>query len=69
LINEIAASFSVPSFLVGSGRVDFPKLFMEQVETAAELLREKDPTAYLVVAVDAADNSVEAALTRIIRED
>ena len=64
LANEIAARLRLPLLLSRHGGTDFPRLFMHRLHHAAAVLAEANPAAFLVVAVDAADNSVTAARER-----
>jgi hypothetical protein len=47
-----------------SADLDHPKVFKRRLEKAAEVVASRADDALLVVAVDAADNSVTAASTR-----
>lgn len=64
LANEVAAKLRLPLLLPRHGASDFPRLFMHRLRHAAEVLAAASPDAFLVVAIDAADNSVTAARER-----
>ena len=64
LANEIATQLRLPLLLRRHGSTDFPRMFMERLRRAAEALAAGSPGALLVVAIDAADNSVVAARQR-----
>jgi energy-coupling factor transporter ATP-binding protein EcfA2 len=61
LINEMAAMLQAPLFLVPTAETDYPRVFMERLAEAAALQERTDPKSVLLVAIDAADNSVSAA--------
>ncbi|MBZ4421773.1 trypsin-like peptidase domain-containing protein [Myxococcus sp. RHSTA-1-4] len=65
LANEIAAKLRLPLLLSRRGTSDFPRLFMHRLHHAAKVLAAASPEARLVVAIDAADNSVTAARERV----
>ncbi len=64
MANEVATRLRLPLLLSRHGSKDFPRLFMHRLHLAAEALAARDSKALLVVAVDAADNSVTAACER-----
>jgi hypothetical protein len=64
LANEVATRLRLPLLLRRHGNTDFPRMFMEGLRRAAGALAARSPGALLVVAVDAADNSVTAARER-----
>ncbi|WP_439597982.1 AAA family ATPase [Falsiroseomonas sp.] len=68
LANEIAARLRLPLLLRRHGATDFPRMFMERLRRAATVLAARSSDALLVVAVDAADNSVTAARERPLQE-
>ena len=64
LTNEIAYRLRLPLLLVPQGSRDYPRAFRKRLESAAAAMAATSPEALLVVAIDAADNSVLAAQTR-----
>ncbi|WP_428000767.1 hypothetical protein [Acidovorax sp.] len=64
LANEISQQLRLPLLLVPSATRDYPRAFRKRLEVAAAAMAAIAPDALLVVAVDAADNSVLAAQTR-----
>jgi hypothetical protein len=61
LINEMAALLQVPLFLLPKHDTDFPSRFMQRLTEAAQIQDTIDPHSLLMIAIDAADNSVSAA--------
>lgn len=61
IANELAVQCELPSFLTKSGDADYPRLFTERLTRAVEVTAKQNEDAFVVVAVDAADNSVTAA--------
>jgi hypothetical protein len=61
LINELASKLQAPLFLVSGSDTSFPRRFMDRLEEAAHLQTVIDPNSLLLVAIDAADNSISAA--------
>jgi hypothetical protein len=61
LSNDLAVKLRIPFLLVKSPEKDYARLFSERVQRAAEVLSAQNPQALLVIAIDAADNSVTAA--------
>ena len=61
LANELASKLRVPLLLTRSDGVDYPRAFHRRLRQAAEALKAAAPDALLVVAIDAADNSITAA--------
>ena len=61
LSNELAERLRLPALLVPSPAVDYPRAFLRRLEIAAKVLESIYPKSLLVVAVDAADNSITAA--------
>ncbi|WP_158819896.1 ATP-binding protein [Granulicella sp. S156] len=61
LINELASEFQAPLFLVSGSDTAFPRRFMERLEEAANLQKVIAPDSLLLIAIDAADNSISAA--------
>ncbi|WP_270934315.1 hypothetical protein [Falsiroseomonas oryzae] len=68
LANEVATRLRLPLLLRRHGNTDFPRMFMERLRRAAEALAARNSGAVLVVAVDAADNSITAARERPVPE-
>lgn len=64
LANEVATKLRLPLLLSRHSTSDFPRLFMHRLRHAAEVLAAASPEALLVIAIDAADNSVTAARER-----
>jgi len=60
LSNDLASRLRVPLLLTKSKDSDYPRLFRDRLNRAAELVASTTKGALLVVAVDAADNSVTA---------
>ena len=60
LCNDIAVAMSLPLFLTRADRVD-ARSFLRRLAVAAATLRGTHPEALLIIAVDAADNSLTAA--------
>jgi hypothetical protein len=65
LCNEISARLGVPMLVTSTPSVDYVREFSSRLRMAAEVLRARDVGALLVIAIDAADNSVTAAKTRV----
>ena len=64
IANEVATRLRLPLLLRRHGNVDFPRMFMHRLRRAADVLAAHSPGALLVVAIDAADNSVTASRER-----
>lgn len=64
LTNELAARLKLPLLLSRRQDSDYPRLFVSRLRHAAQVLAAEHPEALIVVAVDAADNSVHAAQQR-----
>lgn len=64
LSNEIATKLRIPRLLRTTDQGNPARAFKERLDFGAEVLRESNPDALLVVAVDAADNAVTAATRR-----
>ncbi|MBS7812855.1 hypothetical protein [Roseococcus pinisoli] len=64
LANEVATRLRLPLLLRRHGNTDFPRMFMERLRRAAVALAARNPGALLIVAIDAADNSITAARER-----
>lgn len=68
LTNEIACRLRLPFMLVPTATRDFSRAFRKRLLAAADALSIEHPNALLVVAVDAADNSIHAAKSRTPQE-
>ena len=64
LSNDLARQLRIPLLVSRSADLDHPKVFKRRLEKAAEVVTSRADDALLMVAVDAADNSVTAASTR-----
>lgn len=65
LSNEISARLGVPILVAASSSVDYVREFSSRLRMAAEVVQSRAEDALLVIAIDAADNSVTAAQTRV----
>ncbi|KGH09729.1 ATP-binding protein [Comamonas thiooxydans] len=65
LCNEVSARLGVPVLVAASSSVDYVREFGSRLRMASDVVRSRDADALLVIAIDAADNSVTAAQTRI----
>jgi hypothetical protein len=61
IINEVTGICRIPLLLTTSKDAHYARLFVERLNRAAEVLATENPNALLIIAVDAADNSVIAA--------
>ena len=61
LSNELAAKLRVPLLLTRADGTDYARAFSNRLRSASEVLKVSAPDALLVIAVDAADNSITAA--------
>ena len=61
LSNDLARQLRIPLLLSRSEDLDYPRVFKRRLEKAAEVVASWTQDALLVIAVDAADNSVTAA--------
>ncbi len=64
LANELAQRRPLPMLMPPRATADYPRLFRRRLELAAKVLEQVHPAALLVIAIDAADNSVTAAQSR-----
>ena len=64
LSNDLARQLRIPLLVSRSADLDYPKVFKRRLERSAEVVASRTDDALLVIAVDAADNSVTAASTR-----
>ena len=65
LTNELAARLRLPLLLSPDHGSNFPRLFANRLKHAAHALAAQHPDALIVVAIDAADNAVAAAQSRM----
>ena len=68
LTNELAVRLALPLMLSPHRDSDLPRVFANRLRHAASALAARHPEALLVIAVDAADNSVVAARSRMPEE-
>lgn len=68
LSNEISAKLRLPLVLTRNLGADYPRLFANRLKHAAQVQYGSDPKSLIVIAIDAADNSVHAAKGRIPEE-
>lgn len=61
LINQLALDLKTPYFVVKNSDHDYPKIFSTRLNDAAQIISKKSQNALLVIAIDAADNSIIAA--------
>ena len=61
LINEMASHLRAPLFLLPAHDTSYPTRFMDRLVEAARLQQIIDPQSLLLIAIDAADNSISAA--------
>jgi len=64
LANELAQLLRLPMLTPPRATQDYPRLFRRRLDLAASALAQVRPGALLVIAIDAADNSVTAAHSR-----
>lgn len=64
LANELAQFLRLPMLTPPRATQDYPRLFRRRLDLAAATLAQVQPSALLVIAIDAADNSVTAAHSR-----
>ena len=64
LSNDLARQLRIPLLVSRSENLDYPRVFKNRLERAAEVVVSRAGDALLVIAIDAADNSVTAAGTR-----
>ena len=64
LTNELAAHLKLPLLLSRRQDSDYPRLFVNRLRHASEALNAKNPSALIVITIDAADNAVYAAQSR-----
>jgi hypothetical protein len=61
IVNELSVQLRIPYLLLKSPGADYPRLFMKHISRAAAVVQKASTDALLVVVVDAADNSIDAA--------
>lgn len=61
LSNDLATRLRSPLLLARDPHIDYPKAFAKRVRLGSQTLAASSPTSLLVLAVDAADNSIIAA--------
>lgn len=61
LTNDLARSLRIPLLLSRSRDLDYPRVFKRRLQKASDVVASKNEDALLVIAVDAADNSIIAA--------
>ena len=64
ITNELATKIRLPLFLDPRPDADYPRLFQKRLEHAAAAFERQTPGALIVIAIDAADNAVNAAQSR-----
>ena len=65
LSNELAEHLRLPMFLVPNSTGDHAKAFRRRLEIAADMIEKVNPKGLLVIAIDAADNSITAAQNNV----
>lgn len=65
LCNELSARVGAPMLITASQNTDYVREFKSRLHRAASIVHARSDKALLVIAVDAADNSVTAAETRV----
>ena len=68
LANELANRLHIPAFLEPKSILDFAREFRSRLVLAAKTLSNTQPEAKLVIVIDAADNSISAAASRVPQE-
>jgi hypothetical protein len=68
LTNELSARLKLPLLLSRHHGSDYPKLFANRLRHAAKAVAVQHPGALLVIAIDAADNAITAAHSRVPAE-
>ena len=64
ITNELATRLKLPLFLDSTPGSDYPRQFQRRLGLAAAALAGQSPEALIVIAIDAADNAVNAAESR-----
>ncbi len=65
LSNEVSQRLGLPALLSSNARQNFARAFRQRLELAAKTLSTVVPEGLLVIAIDAADNSITAARARV----
>lgn len=65
LCNELSARVGAPMLITASQNVDYARELKSRLHRAASIVRARSNEALLIIAVDAADNSVTAAETMV----
>lgn len=65
LCNELSARVGAPMLMTASQNVDYAREFKSRLHRAASIIRARSDDALLIIAVDAADNSITAAETMV----
>lgn len=68
LSNDLARQLRVPLLLAPNALHDPARAFRKRLDSAAETLDRVHPDALLVIAIDAADNSITAAMSQVPAE-
>lgn len=66
--NELASRLQIPLLLTKSESVDYARAFRDRLLNASQVLSNTDERLRLVIALDAADNSITAARTMVPQE-
>lgn len=61
LSNELAQNLRTPLLISPSNNLEYPRVFKKRLEKASEIVSSINKEAFLVIVIDAADNSVTAA--------
>ncbi|GAA5531408.1 ATP-binding protein [Herpetosiphon gulosus] len=64
LSNDLAREIRIPLLLNRSTAHDYPRAFKKRLERAADVIAANNPSALVLIVVDAADNALTAALTQ-----
>jgi hypothetical protein len=68
LTNELSARLKLPLLVSRHHGSDYPKLFANRLRHAAKTVAVQQPDALLLIAIDAADNAITAAQSRVPAE-
>lgn len=68
LTNELASRLQLPLLLSRNHSSDYPRLFASRLRYAASAMQAQGQGALIVIAIDAADNSITAAQSRTPQE-
>lgn len=61
LSNELAQNLRTPLLITPSANLDYPRVFKKRLENASEVVASINKDAFLIVVIDAADNSITVA--------